>query len=172
MLAVAARYGDAPLFDEYLGAMRNVRSPEQFYNISYALAEFRQPQLVERILQMSVSPEVRNQDAPHLIASVLGNPDNQGIAWTWIKGHWAEVEKKITMSSGGEIINATHTFCTAEARDEVQSFFTGHKVPSAERALKLVTERINACIHYREHQQSNLATWLGQHATANAAGNE
>src|SRR5437763_6942423 len=31
-------------------------------------------------------------------------------------------EKKITMSSGGEIINATHSFCTAEARDDVQSF--------------------------------------------------
>jgi aminopeptidase N len=171
VLEIAARYGDSALLDAYLSAMRRVRSPEEFYNIGYAIGEFRDPPLVERVLKLSVSPDMRNQDAPHLISLVLSNPEVQSTAWPWVKTHWAEVEKKITMSSGAEIIVATHNFCDAESRDDVQRFFTEHKVPSAERALRQSLERINACISYRQHQQSNLAGWLGQHAVSSASGN-
>src|SRR5262249_216165 len=60
---VAARAGDGALLDEYLAGMRRMRSPEQYYNVGAALAEFRGAQLAERVLELAVSPEVRNQDA-------------------------------------------------------------------------------------------------------------
>ncbi|HEY6252827.1 MAG TPA: M1 family metallopeptidase [Candidatus Angelobacter sp.] len=161
ILEVAASAGDSALLDEYLNSMRHLTAPEQYYNVGQALAEFRGAPQVERVLQLAVSPESRNQDAPHLISGVLGNPVNQVPAWQWIKSHWPEVEKKITMSSGGEIIFASSSFCDAEHRDDVQHFFTEHKVPSAERVLKQTVERINSCIRYRDHQQGDLATWLG-----------
>ena len=161
VLQVAASAGDNALLDEYLNSMRHLTAPEQYYNVGEALTEFRGPALVDRVLQLAVSPESRNQDAPHLIAGVLSNPSNQAPAWEWIKSHWPEVEKKITMSSGGEIIYASGSFCDAGHRDDIQHFFTEHKVPSSERILKLTTERINSCIRYRDHQQTDLATWLG-----------
>ena len=162
ILRVAASAGDSALLDEYLGSMQHLTAPEQYYNVGEALSEFRGPQLTERVLQLAVSPASRNQDAPHLIADVLSNPANQAPAWQWIKSHWPDVEKKITMSSGAEIINASGTFCDAGHRDDVQQFFTEHKVPSAERVLKQATERINACIRYRDNKQGDLAAWLGK----------
>jgi len=169
ILKVAASAGDSALLDEYLNGMRRLTAPEQYYNVGQALSEFRGPQLVERVLQLAVSPESRNQDAPHLIAGVLANPSNQVVAWQWVKSHWPDVEKKITMSSGGEIILASSAFCDATHRDDVQRFFTEHKVPSAERGLKLAAERINSCISYRDHQRGDLASWLGKQQSA--AGN-
>jgi hypothetical protein len=80
------------------------------------------------------------------------------------------VEKKITMSSGGEIVASAGRFCDAEHREDVQRFFSEHKVPSSDRILKQVSERINSCISYRDRQQSNLAAWLGQHASGAVAG--
>jgi aminopeptidase N len=171
ILEVAARFGDAALFDEYVAGLRRMQSPEQFYNVAYALAEFRDPQLVERTLQLAVSPEARNQDSPHLIAAVMSNPADQAVAWQWTKTHWPEVEKKITMSSGGEIISATRSSCDAATRNDVQQFFTQHKIPSSERTLKQAVERINSCISYRDRQQSNLAAWLDQHPGNVAVGN-
>jgi aminopeptidase N len=147
-----------------------MHSPEQFYNVGYALSEFRDPQLVERTLQLAVSPVTRNQDAPHLIAEVLSKPANEPVAWTWIKAHWPDVEKKITMSSGAEIIAATRSACDSATRDDVQQFFTQHKIPSAERTLRQAVERINSCSSYRERQQGNLAAWLDQHGGNGAAG--
>ncbi len=171
VLKVAARYGDSQLLDDYLAGMKRMSSPEEFYNVGRALAEFRGEPQVERVLQLAVSAETRNQDAPLLIARVLGNPDNQSAAWGWIKGHWPDVEKKITMSSGAGIVYATHNSCDAGTRDDVQKFFSEHKVASSERALKQATERINACISLRERQQNNLASWLEQHPANGAAGN-
>ena len=170
VMEVAASSGDAALLNEYMEGMRRMTAPEQYYNVGEALAEFRGPELAERVLQMAVSPESRNQDAPHLIAAVLSNPANQDFAWKWVKTHWADVEKKITMSSGGEIVSSTGRFCDAGRQADVQQFFSEHKVPSSDRILKQVSERINSCISFRDHQQTNLAAWLGQHAGGTVAG--
>jgi len=171
-LGVAAHSGNADLFERYLAAMHKARSPEQFYAIASGMPNFRDPQLVRRWLQMAVSEETRNQDAAGRIADVLSRYEVHQIAWQWVKEHWPEVEKKITMSSGGGIVGATRTFCDAESRDDVQKFFTEHKVPSSERALRQAAESVNACISYRDHQQKNLTSWLGQHGGSTAAGNQ
>lgn len=169
VLSLAARNGDAALFEQYVGAMGSVNSPEQFYAVAGALSRFRDPKLVERVLESSVSDTVRNQDAASLIASELRNRENQPVAWAWVKAHWPEVEKKITMSSGSTIVNATNRFCEADARDDVQQFFTAHHVASADRTLKQSVERMNTCIRFRESQQANLAAWLKERAGATAA---
>jgi aminopeptidase N/puromycin-sensitive aminopeptidase len=171
ILRVAARFGDAALFDEYLAGMRRASAPEQFYNIAYAMAEFRGPELVERNLERAASPETRNQDAARLIAEVLSKPANQSVAWPWIKAHWPEVEKQITMSSGAEIVEATHHACDPATRDDVQQFFTEHKIASADRMLLEAVEQINACISSRTRQDGNLAAWLGEHRGSVTVGN-
>ncbi|HZD94652.1 MAG TPA: M1 family aminopeptidase, partial [Candidatus Sulfotelmatobacter sp.] len=135
VLGVAARYGDEALFEKYASAMQRMQSPEQYYNVASALTEFRGPKIVERVLEMGVSDVVRNQDAAYLIAGELSDPDNQKVAWEWIKAHWPAVEKKTTMSSGPAIVGSTRSFCSTEMRDDAQSFFSEHKVPAAERAL-------------------------------------
>ncbi|HYL92969.1 MAG TPA: M1 family metallopeptidase [Alphaproteobacteria bacterium] len=164
-LEVAARFGDAALFDEYLAGLERVLAPEQYYNLTIAMAEFRDPQLVDRLLQMGISDRVRNQDAARLISNVLTVRDNQQLAWPWVKAHWAEVEKKVTMSSGGEIVAATGRFCDAGSRDDAQKFFAEHKLASVERTLKQAAERADGCIRFREQQEGNLAKWLQQHST-------
>jgi aminopeptidase N/puromycin-sensitive aminopeptidase len=171
VLSVAASAGEPALLDEYLEALQRISAPEQYHNIGVALAEFRGPEQVRRVLEKSISPEMRNQDAPRLIAEVLENPADHDFAWQWIKSHWAEVEKKITLSSGSEIVSGANSFCDAEHRDDVEHFFTEHKVPSSERALRQTVERINSCISYRERQQGNLATWLARGGGAVAGQN-
>lgn len=169
VLNLAARNGDAALFEQYVNAMSGMSSPEQFYVVAGALSRFRDPKLVERVLESSVSDAVRNQDAASLIASVLRVRENQPVAWAWVKAHWPEVEKKITMSSGSTIVSATNRFCEADVRNDVEQFFTVHHVPSADRTLKQSVERMNTCIRFRESQQKNLAVWLKDHSGVSAA---
>ena len=172
VLKVAARTNDASLFEGYLTALRDPAStPEVISNLATAMAEFTDPQLVTRWLETASAPETRNQDAPRYFARTLRNAEAQPVAWPWIKDHWPQVESKLTMSSGVEIVAATEDFCTAEMRDDVRKFFSEHRVPSSERTLKQSLERIDACIGYRERQQNNLNAWLAQHATpASSAG--
>jgi aminopeptidase N len=168
VLAVAARSGNEELYQQYVSAMGRMKAPEQFYNVAAALSEFRDPKIVAQVLALGVSDEVRNQDAARLISNVLSNSDNQKTAWEWVKAHWPAVEKKITMSSGAEIVNATRKFCSVEMNDDVQVFFREHKVPSAERSLKQSHEDIEGCVTRRPRLQSELAQWLQQHSGARA----
>jgi aminopeptidase N len=131
--------------------------------VARALADFRDPRIVEKVLAMTVSDEVRTQDAARLMGAVLGNTDNQKVAWAWIKANWPAVEKKTTMSSGGAIVGATGSFCSAEMRDDAQSFFTQHKLASTERGVKQVYEAADSCIKKRPRLQGELAQWLKQH---------
>jgi aminopeptidase N/puromycin-sensitive aminopeptidase len=172
VLTVAARFGDEELFQQYVSAMRRMHAPEQFYNVSGTLAYFRDPKIVEKVLELAVSDEVRNQDAAGLIAGTLINTDGEKTAWEWVKAHWSAVEKKITMSSGSEIVNSTRRFCSAEMKDDVQQFFTEHKVPSSERALKQSREDIEGCVRRRPRLQTELAQWLQQHSGASSTGGQ
>jgi len=168
VLAVAANAGDMALLNEYLQAMQRMTAPEQYLHLIQSIAVFQGPDLAERVLQEAISPRMRNQDAPGLIAAELRNSQNHDFVWPWIKSHWADVEKKLTVTIGGDIVPSTGSFCDAADRDDVQRFFSEHKVPSSERTLKQVAERINSCISYRERQQDNLAAWLGQHGEGGA----
>jgi len=172
VLVVAARFGNDALFEEYVTAMRKMSSPEQFYNVGGALANFREPKIVERVLELAVSDETRSQDAAGLVAQVLSSADNPSTAWEWVKGHWPAVEKKITMSSGPSIVGATRSFCSTELRDDVQSFFGEHKVPSSERALKQSFEDITTCTKSHARLQNELSGWLQQHPGGSKAAAE
>ncbi|HEY1939140.1 MAG TPA: M1 family metallopeptidase [Candidatus Angelobacter sp.] len=163
VLQVAARAGSAALLNDYLKALPQMNTPEEVGDLQQSLAEFRGPELVGQVLSFDVSSEVRDQDAPSLIAAVLANPANQDFAWQWIKTHWEDVERKITGSSGVQIVYGAGRFCDAGHRDEVQEFFTQHKLLSSERVLKQMIERINSCIKYRDRQQDKLALWLYEH---------
>ena len=62
----------------------------------------------------------------------------------------------------GEIlVTSTGSFCSTEARDDVQSFFSKHQVEAADVSLKHAIEHIDGCIELRSLQGPNLKQWLG-----------
>ena len=76
-----------------MNALKNTKSPEEYYEYFFTLPQFTNPKLLERTLQFAVSPEVRSQDALQLVTSVLANPAGERVAWDFIRQHWPELEK-------------------------------------------------------------------------------
>jgi len=123
------------------------------------LPEFEDPALVERSLDYAAS-KVRNQDALGQVASSLDSDANREQAWKYVKSHWDTLKTLLTPEVGGYLVDSAGSFCSVKARDDVKDFFTAHKVPSADRALKHSIETINGCIELRQLQQSNLDQWI------------
>jgi puromycin-sensitive aminopeptidase len=124
------------------------------------LSSFAEPALVQRTIEMTMSPEVRSQDAPNLISVMIRNPETRQLTWELTKQHWAEVDKKLTISSGGRIVAAAGAFCDSASRDDVSQFFNTHSVASSERTLKQTLNQIDSCIDLRTQQGDKLAKWL------------
>lgn len=163
---LAALTGDAAFYDGILAAMPKAQSPEEFYRLAGTLTDFTEPALIERTLKASLTPAIRTQDAPYVIAAILRNPAGRSIGWDFVRGHWAEIDKMMIGFSAGTVIGATGSFCEAEQELQVKNFFAANPVPSAERTLKQSEERIGYCVQMKEQQSPQVATWLGQHAPA------
>jgi len=171
VLEVAAMSNDAGLFQQYMEAMSNPKSsPEQLSDYSRGLDRFSDPKLTEQWLERIIGPETRSQDAAGYLGRVLQNPSAQKMAWEWTKQHWSEVAGKLTTGSGFAIVNATSHFCSANMRNEVEQFFSDHKVAATSRSLKQSMEMMDSCIHFQARQQPNLTAWLEQHASNASAG--
>jgi len=163
---LAALTGDAAFYDDIVAAMPKAKSPEEFYRLGGSLTGFTDPKLIDRTLQASLTPVVRTQDAPFIIAAELRNPAGRQLAWDFVRAHWAEIDKMMIGFSAGTVVGATGAFCDATQRDQVKSFFAEHSVPSAERTLKQSLERMNYCADMKAQQSSQIASWLERHGAS------
>ena len=164
--ALAALNGDAELYDKLMAALKNPKSPEEYYLYFFTLPAFSDQKLLQRTLDYAVSPDVRSQDALGLITNVMGNPAGEKLAWDFVQTHWDAVAKAGGPFASAQVVGATSVFCDAGMRDQVTEFFTAHKVEAAERTYKQSIERINNCVDLKSQQESQLASWLGQHGNA------
>jgi aminopeptidase N/puromycin-sensitive aminopeptidase len=159
-VAVAARNGDAALFEQLQNIAENSTNPEMQEGALRLIPQFEDPALVQRSLEYAASGKVRNQDALFLFALALDSNANRDQAWKYIKIHWDTLKTLVTPELGSSLVGSTGSFCAVEDRDDVMAFFATHKVPAAEQALQHAVEHINGCIELRSLQQANLDQWL------------
>jgi aminopeptidase N len=161
-LQVAATGGDQTLYDGIMADLKAAKTPETYFADLSALRRFNDPKLAERTLEFAISPQMRSQDAPYLIADVMQNPGTAKQGWSFVQEHWGSIENLGGAFAGWAIVRATGSFCDSGIRDEVQAFFTSHPAPAAERTLRQSVEQINYCVDLKTQQGSQLASWLQQ----------
>jgi aminopeptidase N/puromycin-sensitive aminopeptidase len=169
-LTVSVEDGDSALYDKLLAGSKNAKSPELYYTYLFSLAGFGDPQLLLRTLNYAISPDVRSQDTLGLVGAVMANPAGEKLTWDFVRSRWPDMEKAGGPFASAAVVNYAGRFCDAQMREQVNDFFSAHKVAAAERTFKQAMERINACIDLKSQQSNQLTTWLGTHTGGAAAG--
>ena len=161
VVAIAAAHGDAALWDAMASAAKRSASPQEQYRYLYGLGAFTDPALVERGLDYVLSPNVRTQNAGAYLEQFLTNPSANQTAWTFLKVHWKDLEPRLSVAFADVgVVQALGSFCDAGARDDIQAFFTTHKLGNAARNVDQAVERINNCINLKATQTQVLDAWL------------
>jgi puromycin-sensitive aminopeptidase len=163
VIEVAARHGDAELYNQFKAQIKKAKSPEEYYGYFYALSEFPQPELTKETLDWTLTPEVRGQDL-YILLPLLGNPTSENATWDFMRTHFDDLMKKTGGGLGGVgiFLYATQEFCSAQRATEVKQFFEQHPFPGTERNQKQAIESIDNCVALRDQQQGNLSAWLKQ----------
>ena len=159
-LTIAARNGDVKLFDQLQKIYETSTNPELQIGALRLLAQFQDPALLQRSLDYAVSGKVRNQDAVIQFAIALGNDANRDQAWKYIQDNWDKVKAQFTTERGAQLVGSTGNFCSADARTNVEAFFSTHKVAASDMALKHALEHIDGCMELRALQEPKLKQWL------------
>jgi aminopeptidase N len=159
-VGIAARSGDAALFDQLQKIAETSTNPEFQDGALRLLARFEDPALVQRSLDYAASSKVRNQDALIQFAIDLQGDATRDLTWNYVKSHWDTLKTLLTPELGSILVESTSAFCSGDARDDVKAFFAEHKVPSSDKALQHSIERIDGCIEFRRLQEANLDKWI------------
>ena len=155
-LSIAANFGDAALFDRLMSMYQKATIPALKQTYLFALADFRDPALIARAIDFAFSSDVRSQDLPGFLGSLLNSysPAVRAAAWSAVKAHWADLEKEIPTALGA-ITGSAGAFCDAASKKDIQDFFATHSAGAGSRALQRSLERIDRCIAFRGAQQES-----------------
>ena len=161
---LAAQTGDGDTHDTLRRLAQEATLQEEKVRLLAALARFQERPLLEKTVQMSLSPEVRLQDTVMLVSAVAGNiHGGTELAWEYVKSNWAEFNRRY--GSGGfammRLVDITGSFTTAEARRDVEEFFQANPTPSASRTIQQSLERIGLNMRWLERNREELARWFG-----------
>ncbi|HEX4987218.1 MAG TPA: M1 family metallopeptidase, partial [Candidatus Binatia bacterium] len=83
LVSIVAHTGTGADYDKFYSRFKNAQTPQEETRYLFALGAFRQPDLIDRTLQMTLSGEVRTQNAPYLMRGILLNKDAREKAWSF-----------------------------------------------------------------------------------------
>jgi puromycin-sensitive aminopeptidase len=158
---LAARGGDAALFERLLAAAGEARTPQERRRMLMALAEFRDPALFERTLQLSLGDAVGTQDVALVLVRLLGNPAARERTWAFMKRRWSALLRRMPPMLVTRPVEALPALGGRTARNDVAAFFKAHPVPTAARALRQALERFDLDLELRRRAAPDLGRWLG-----------
>ena len=170
VVVVAARHGDAELYQQYKAQLKTAKTPQLYYRFFYGMAEFPQPALTQRTLDSTLTSEVRGQDM-FILNDMLSNPASQNVTWDFMQKNSSEIIKKAGGGAEGFglFLYGAKNFCSEQKAVEVKQFFDQHPLPGTERNQREVLEGINGCAQLRSQEQTKLAAWLKQNGSMNAS---
>jgi puromycin-sensitive aminopeptidase len=154
---VTAFAGGEDAFEAFRARMHDAPTPQEQDRYRGALTRFRDPALMDRLLALVVSDEVRPQDAPFLLSRAEANRDLGPIAWRYVRDHWDELLPRFAASNVIHLAVGARTLTDPELVAEIQAFFAEHDIPQNHRSLVQAMERQRVMAAMRERSSGELA---------------
>ena len=162
VLSLAAKRGDGSTHEAMWDQQKQAERQEEKVRFLISLTRFRQPTLLQRTLDLSLTPDIRHQDAITMISMTSSNRYGQDLAWEFLKDNWDEYDRRY--GEGGfalmRLVSIPSGFATAEKYEDVDRFFTDHPTPGAERSIRQTLEQIKLNTAWLERNRSDLAAWF------------
>ncbi|MFQ5665023.1 MAG: M1 family aminopeptidase [Candidatus Binatia bacterium] len=166
---IAARDGDAALYDRYLERKRAASSdPEEEQRFLLALAAFERPELVQRTLDLALGTEVRSQDRTFLFAGLLSCRQARLTAWGFVRDHWDQLVALTDPMLLQNLIRALAQLTPAPAATEVREFLRPRVSDETRETIAQVTEQLAIATAACERLRPALAAALRQRVPVTA----
>jgi puromycin-sensitive aminopeptidase len=149
-LSVSATLGDVALHERLVERFRTAENPQDRERVLVSLARFRDPAALVRTLDLSLSGDVRTQDAPYLLRETIANRDNGPAAWDFVAEHWPEIEKRFPANSLSRLVGGIRALKDRAVADRVVGFLAEHPIPQGELQVRQHIERMWVTVELAE----------------------
>ncbi len=159
-LITAAR-GNEKVYGKMLDLYLKTQIPEEKRALLMALGQFKDPKLIERFLELSLTDKVRRQDIVIVVASVAANPHSREVLFKWVKKNWKKLESY--KKSGRIFLHVIEYFIssyvTKDDENQLRKFFKSHPV-HYKMTVSRSFERLRRRVTWREKNKKILAKYF------------
>jgi puromycin-sensitive aminopeptidase len=162
VIAILAASGGEGEYAEFRGRFKGARTPQEEQRYLYALAGFRQPELLRQTLEMTVNGEIRSQDAPFVIRALLTSVYGRGLAWDFVKEHWQTMAQRYPESAYRRMYEGVAALVSAEWERDARAFFADNTIDLGGRTLQQYLEQLRVAVAFQEREAEPLAAYLSR----------
>jgi puromycin-sensitive aminopeptidase len=153
-VTILAHAGDAARYQEFKQHFKSARTPQEEQRYLFSLANFRAMPLLRQTMEMTLNGEVRTQNAPYLLHSLLANNVSRIEAWEFLERNWETVVEKFPDSALPRMCEAINGLLDRQA--EVEAFFKQHKVRLGGKLIDQHLERLAVAVAFRQREGARL----------------
>ncbi|MEA2649111.1 MAG: puromycin-sensitive aminopeptidase [Candidatus Binataceae bacterium] len=153
-VSILAHAGDPARYQKFKQHFKSARTPQEEQRYLFALANFSEISLLRQTMEMTLNGEVRTQNAPYLLHSLLANNASRIEAWEFLKRNWATIVEKFPDSALPRMCEAINGLLDRQA--EVEEFFKQHKVRLGGKLIDQHLERLAVAVAFRQREGTRL----------------
>ena len=157
-VSILAHSGDAARYQEFKKHFKSARTPQEEQRYLFSLANFRAMPLLRQTMEMTLNGEVRTQNAPYLMHSLLANNVSRIEAWEFVKANWETIVGKFPDSALPRMCEAINGLL--DRQQEVEEFFQQHKVRLGGKLIDQHLERLGVAVAFRQREGAHLEASL------------
>ena len=150
LISIVAHTGTPADYEKFYGKFKNAQTPQEEQRYLFALAGFRQPDLIDHTCRLTINGEVRTQNSPYLMRNLLLNPDARSRGWGFMKEHWDEMLRQYPDNSIPRMCEGIIGLATPDLETDVKDFFARHPVKQGAKQMEQHLERLHISVACRE----------------------
>ncbi len=157
-VSILAHCGDASRYQQFKKHFKSARTPQEEQRYLFSLANFSDIALLRQTMEMTLNGEVRTQNSPYLLHSLLANNVSRIEAWDYIKSNWETIVGKFPDSALPRMCEAINGLL--DRQKEVEEFFHQHKVRLGGKLIDQHLERLSVAVAFRQREGTKLEASL------------
>jgi len=161
-LPLAARRGDAALFDQLRAVVTHPPTPEARVMALGGLAAFDDPTLIERTLGLVLDGTIKGQDLRYLFPGMGLRPAGREVVHAWTEQHFDELARLYPSYVMGRVVRTVPALCDAGRVRAAETFLRPRvaKLEAVEKDLRQSVEEGLRCAALAEAGRAEAARWF------------
>jgi puromycin-sensitive aminopeptidase len=151
--------------NEFICHHNSATLQEEKMRMACAMGCVNNKELIEKVLNFSLSDSVRSQDSISIICAVSSSTtcqESSQLAWNFFKANWPLINERY--GSGMLITRLVKTvvsnFTNQQQYDDVFDFFKRNECPTAERSIQQGLESIKINQNYLNNEIKSIKSYL------------
>jgi puromycin-sensitive aminopeptidase len=162
LVAIIAHTGGRAEYEEFYANVTTAKTPQEEQRYLFALAAFRPADLLDRTLAMTINGEVRTQNAPYLMRSLLFNVDGRERVWAFMKKHWEEMTRQYPDNSIVRMCEGITALVSPALEADVRQFFSSHPVKQGAKTMDQHLEKLRIAVACKQREEANLSAYFSR----------